>query len=145
MTAFENKSSISDANSIFFESKVATIRYLIFVVYTTFYILSANKKFLKHTPNLNHPHPSLRSNYCVITLLDFFTKNSFINNEERLLIIKHSVKDFRFSMQNIFPNGQIVRFYDLVRDRDKYFFDHYMVLLETAKQMETLNGNYINT
>ena len=144
MVSFEKEAVISETNAIFFETKVTTIRYLIFVILTTFYIFSSNKNFELYTLDLEHPHPSLRSNYCVITLLEFLTKNSFINDEERLLIIKHSVKDFRLTMQTVFPNSQIIKFYDLIRDRNKYFFKHYLVLLEAAKQIKMLNGNYIS-
>lgn len=144
MTAFENRDLISEANAIFFETKLNTIRYLIFVILTTFYIFSANKNFEKYTLSLKHPHPSLRSNYCAVTLLEFLSKNLFINDKDRLLIIKISVKDFRFAMQTIFPNSQILKFYNLVRDKDKYFFNHYMALLEAAKEMKMLNGNYIS-
>ncbi|MEP7229198.1 MAG: hypothetical protein ABI691_03035 [Ginsengibacter sp.] len=143
MDAFENKTSISATNLIFFETKVTTIRYLIFVILITFYIFSANKNFEKYTLKFKHPHPSLRSNYCIDTLLEFLTKNYFINDGKRLLIIKDSVKNFRSAMLNIFPNSHLKEFYELVIDKDKYLFNHYMILLDAAKQMKKLNGNYI--
>lgn len=139
--AFKNKNLFNNASDIiFFKNEEIVVRYSLFILFFMFYFFSHNKKFEKYILENRHPHPKLRLLYSSLQLIECFYINSFLSKEKLDNCLRESIHDFGNTLKRIFPNADIKKYFDLIKDKDLQ--NHYLTLQEEAKNLKNLNGIY---